>query len=278
MDEKREKTRKVISYIVSLISALLIFALIICCVATFGVSKRYIRITSDSSDYISKSADLTKENLSYITTPSGLPDNFFNDKVTESQIENIFLQELENNYNSNGNAADMTQLKQELKQMFIDYVNSGESSYTNANEENLNYLADTCTTYYSNAVAPRLIKYFIRYCGKIFKVMPIADIGLSVLSGLAILLLYKINTKWFTLFLYYSVAGAGLMAIIMPFILLVSKSVNRINISTISTHDFISAYFNNLLLITVIIGVILVLIGIFIVRRMIKNDDETSVK
>ena len=276
-EKNRTILKSVINYTASIVTALLCFLL--CVAIAFGVltSKWYIKSTVKSSKYISGAATELKEDMISLAIPSGLPENFFNDKISTDLLLDLNNQIINNAYGSANFKTDITAVKAYHIALFKEYASSAElDNELEVSEEGLNYLSDLCAEKYKKMGANSVFKYLSLYAGKLNAYMPFAIIGLIAVNAFCFMFLIKLGkAERDKRFIYFSLCGAGIMTLALPLFVILGGYVKKISISSRAMHQFIMSYVNNILTLLVILGVILIALSIFILFFK-KKDKKTE--
>lgn len=279
MTEKGKNIFKiVINYTVSAITAVFIF--LFCCSVAIGVlsSKSYIKSSVKTTDYIAISAEELKEDMISLAIPSGLPDNFFDDKINNAALLKLNNNCIDNAYDKGAFSIDAANITQYHIDIFKEYAESGAlASDTDVTDESLNYLAELCTEKYKKTAANSVFKYLSFYAAKINKFMPFAIIGTLLFSVFCVVFLLKLSkSQNDKRYIYYALCGSGIMTALIPSIVLLGGFIKKISISSRAMHLFIISFVNNILLILVILGIILIALAVFFL--LFKNKNEKKEK
>ncbi len=264
-DLNKGRLRAAVSYVVSVITAVFIFLFGVSSALGILTSKGYIKHTVKATDYINISADELRETLVSLAIPSGLPENFFADKIDYDLLKELNNNCIDNAYNGSF-SVETQNVKEKLLSIFWEYAESGAlASDVAVTDESLEYLADLCTEKHEKTVASSLFKYLAFYSAKINRFTPFAIIGAFIMSALGVLFLIKLgkaaNEKRF---IYFSLCGGGIMLFAVPFILLVGGFIKKVSIASRSMHLFVVAFINNILLFLIILGIILIAVSVCI--------------
>ena len=272
-DFKKNKLRSIISYIVAIITAMFIFLFGVSGALGILTSKIYIKGTVKRADYINISASELKETLISLAIPSGLPENFFDDKIDYDLLAELNNNCIDNAYDKSSFSVDTAKVKEKHLNIFKAYANSGAlASDIAVTDESLEYLADLCTEKYEKLVANSLFKYLAFYSAKFNRFTPFAIIGTLIFAALGILFLVKLSKAMDEKkYLYFSLCGGGAMLGIVPAILLIGGFVKKISIASRSMHLFIIAFVNNILFFLLIFGIMLILTSAFILVHKKKD-------
>ena len=279
-DLNKNKLRTIISYVVSIITAMFVFLFGVSSALGVATSKQYIKFTVKTAEFINISADELKEDFISLAIPSGLPENFFNDKIYRDLLGEVNNNCIDNAYDKGSFAVDTTKVKEKYLNNFWTYAESGAlASDVAVTDESLEYLANLCTEKYEKTAGNSIFKYLSFYSAKINRLMPFAVVGLLVLSVFGALFVLKLgkftNDKRF---IYFSLCGGGAMLSIIPTILLIGGYVKKISIASRSMHLFIIAFVNNILILLVILGVVLITtsVSILIFKKKDNKIEKNS--
>ena len=277
MTEKNKIILKTaINYTASAITAVFIF--LFCCSAAIGVlcAKNYIKLSVKSADYIALSAEELKEDMISLAIPSGLPEKFFDDKIDSATLLIMNNDCIDNAYDNGKFSVDTADVKQYHINIFKRYAESGAlASDTDVTDESIGYLAQLCTEKYDKIAANSVFKYLSFYAAKINKFMPFAIVGTLLFSVFCIAFLLKIGkAQGDKRYLYYSLCGAGVMSALAPSVLLIGGFIKKVSIASRAMHLFIISFVNNILLILVILGIILIALAVFFLLFKNKNDKK----
>ncbi len=275
-DKNKEIFRAIINYTVSVITAMFIFLFFACAALSLATNKGYINFTVKSAKYNELSAEELNDGLISLAIPSGLPENYFDDKVDTAALEKLNKECIDNAYDFGKFSVDTADLKEKLIKQFKDYAASGAlASDVDVTNESLSYLADLCVEKYEKAAANSVFKYLAFYAAKLNKYVLLATLAMLLISALGLIFVVKLNkNNGNRRFLYFSLCGGGLMAGLIPAIILIGGFVRKISIASRSMHLFVSGFVNNILLLLFIAGFILIGISVFVL--LFKKKDKKT--
>ncbi len=272
MQIAKKDINSVIKIIIALITAFFIFLFSLSVVGTVLTSKQYILYCVSSSDYLKNSLPILKEELSALTIPSGLSENFFDDKIDSEALYNINCEYINSCYDKGVWDITPSGLKQALKQDLVDsfkeYANSGAlASSVNVNDTSLGYLADKCVALYARISTHGIFRHVSLFASKVHKYLPFAIIFTFALSILGIIFLVILSKGTKKDHLYFALCGAGCMSSILPIILLITGYFGNLAISSRAMRILIATYFNNALIALTVFGLILIAVAIIILLK-----------
>lgn len=270
---KKETVRTVLNFLLSFLGSVFISFTSLAVVLAVILSKPYISYTLNSSGYITAAASDLAEELNHLAIPSGLTDDFFNDKINTAELSRLTNEAIESNYSAKPFIPDTAALKNELINHFNNFA-KGETviNLNSDNTEALNELADMCVEKYVSFAAPSLLKYLALYSARLFKYCLIAFAVLGFLSLFTLLFnarLNKENKEKVRSFTFFSLCGAGFMCLIPSVILLLGKFISKVNLQPLSALSFLVSFVNGSLVLLLIIG--LLLLASSIIRMLIKR-------
>ncbi len=281
MQITRQHIGSVIKIIIALITAFFIFLFALSAVCTVLTSKQYILYSVSSSDYLKNSEPILKDGLSALAIPSGLSQNFFDDKIDNDALYNINKEYINSCYDKGIWDITPSGLKQALKQDLIDsfkeYANSGVlASSIDINDSSLSYLADKCVALYMRVSTHGIFRHVSFFASKVHKYLPFAIVFTFVFSVLGILFLTKLSKKTEKNYLYFALCGAGCMSAILPLILLISGFFGNLAITSKAMRILIATYFNNALIALSIFGSVLIVVSVIILLKAQRKQINSS--
>lgn len=275
-DKNKEILRAVINYTTAVITAMFIFLFCVCSDLSLATSKAYIKFTVKSTRYNELSAEELKDGLISLAIPSGLPENYFNDKVDVTALENLNKECIDNAYDAGKFSIETADLKEKFIKEFKDYAASGAlASDVDVTDDSLSYLADLCVEKYERTAANSVFKYLAFYSSKLNKYLLLGTLGTLFVSILGLIFVIRLNKNTGNRnFLYFSLCGGGLMAGLIPAIILIGGFVRKISIASRSMHLFISNFVNNILLLLFIAGLLIIGVSVFVL--LFKKKDKKT--
>lgn len=280
---KKEHIKKVVCLIVAFITAMFLLLSALAGVSDLLTSKSYILYTVGSTKYLENAKQMLKNGLSSLAIPSGLPENFFDDKINSEKLYSINRGFIISCYDTGNVKINNDDLKQELIGQFKDYANSGAlASTVDINDESLSYLADRCVEQYMTVGGNTVFRYICIYSARVNKYIIYALIFTLFFSVLGILFLIKLSYGNGKKYLYFSLCGGGCLSAVLPLILLLGGYIGKLGISSKAMHSFVSAYLNNALIILSVFGLLLIVIAVLILwgerrlkQKFYENEKNT---
>ena len=282
--EKRTESdglRTVLQFILSFLLGLTLTACLLGLAALPSTSESYLKKQVDS-EFLEQSLEAAREKLISLAIPSGLPENFFQDKLDTETFRSSLLSVIEQSYAQKSVVIDTDSLRQTLDGYFREYLaaQTGEDALE-ATEDGIAYLVDSCVETLTPFLNPLLIREITGIMGKVHTPVIIATVGCAALSILIAVFLLSIS-KTATQKLAYprlSLLMSALLLIPIPAYLLATNEVKRIGILSKPLHTFVSQFIESLLIHCLIAGgaiLLLFLILCFLDRKMKKRLDFTA--
>ncbi len=254
--------KKIINILLSFFMAVIIFAFGCCFTTTIITSAPYIKAVASISSYTKNAETEIAEVLESVAIPSGLPQDFFNDKIHTDFIIKTIRQSVE----SAISGKEYTMPKEEIEELvFKDLLNYTKENGIETNDEDLKMLHNTAelsATYYKNYT------YNIFYR------------ALKLLKGISIKMLIATVILAITLaFMYYLLKGkkeltfavlGGAVMLILPIILIITGAAFKWAIASEALLVFVNLYIGIALGIIVLLGVLTLILGIRKAKEFIK--------
>lgn len=264
---KKETVRTVLSFLLSFLGSVFVSFTSLAVILAVVMSKPYIIYTLNSSDYITSAASDLAEELNHLAIPSGLTDDFFNNKINTTELSRLTNEAIKANYSAKPFTPDTAALKKELINHFNDFA-KGETviNLNSDNTEALNELADMCVEKYISFAAPSLLKYLALYSARLFKYCLIAFAVLGFLSLFTLLFnarLNKENKEKVRSFTFFSLCGASFMCLIPSVVLLIGRFISKVNLQPLSALNYLISFVNGALILLLLIGLLLFAFAIF---------------
>ena len=254
--------KKIINILLSFFMAVIIFVFSCCAIGAFLTSAPFIKGAVFVSAYTKNAETEIAESLQSVAIPSGLPENFFDDK-----IHTIFIKNTINNCISSaikGKAYEMPTAEIEAL-IYNDILKYSKENGIQMDEEAETMLKNTASlsaTYYKNFtynIFYRVLKFLK---GISLKMLIAAVVLLAVLAFMHYLLKGKKE-------LCFAYLGGGTM-LFAPIILIISGVAFKWAIASKAVLTFVNLYIGFTLITMVILGVLAILYGIKKSKEIIK--------
>ncbi len=262
---KKETARTVLNLLLSFLGSVFLLLTVLCLVISLTLSRQNIISCLERTDYFNAAAaDLAVE-LNHLAIPSGLDEDFFNDKINLSELSRLTLEAVESNYEGSAVTLNTDAIKNELINHFNEFAKSDTVINLNSNNtEALEELADMCVEKYVSFAAPSLLRYLALYSARLFNYSLMGVAALALLSAFTLIfnsILNKENKEKRTLFAFFSLSSAGIMCILPAAILLIGGFIGRVNLKPLSALNYLVGFVNGALVLLLIFGVILLALG-----------------
>lgn len=228
-----------------------------------------------------------KQDLNDLAIPSGLPQNFFDEKLTDKDLlefEERLFSKVSSSISQKEYAARTEAIKLKFKSLIEDYAKEVLVSGDSVSDEAISVFVNECSTTYLQYLSPSLFQLTLKYFAPILKIIKIISIVTFFLLLAVFIFLFKLSSiKKMCFYCFSSFMASGLILGIIPSYLLITKSMSKINISLASLYNFVSSYLSSCLTVFVITSGILILLSImFLILEFIpfnaKKQPEETIK
>lgn len=269
----RERTRAVISAVLSFFMTLCIALLAVLSLLSFTLFQENSIIGKMNDSYYQGVQDSLTENLKALAPPSGLPDTIFDGLFSLSTIEKDSKAAVQNMLAGIDQTVNTDAVRQTLMDRFTEYA---QSNGTDVNATNLDSLADTCAAVYERQVCSPLLKYYAPIRSVFDRFFAFALIGLSVLLIAMTLFLFRIHRVKHHAVRYciYSLFGSALMIIPIPLFLLIQNNYRNLTITPEHVRVLFISLAQTTLVRLVLGGVLVGLAGVALLPLVAHMRDQ----
>lgn len=272
----KEKNKSILKSVIAIIIAFIItFALAclnICITGKAITNSNFARKIVVKSDYVNNATSEIKEGLSDLAIPSGLPSDFFDNKVTTTLVSDLVLSSIDYHFISNAQKPDFSYIKETLEKDITDYANENFVSIDQDTKSAIKTLTDECYKVYLRYCNPELIEVLGNTVKLLSKVVNLGIIASSVLFVLALLFIYRlVSLKSFFFYSFVSFMSAGLLTGIIPLLLLITNKISQIAILSKTLYSFLCSFVNSSLSIVLLISVLFIIISLVILFLELKQ-------
>lgn len=203
-----------------------------------------------------------------LAIPSGLPQDFFNEKVNYKKFCENFYGCLNNIISKTESFdEDLKDVENEILKLITDYSASAGGELSDSTQKALKEFSSECISIYSSYVKPSLIDYAFSLIAPFKKYLPLGMLISAFLSIFAGFMLFKINrNSSFKKYCYTSFMSAALTVGVIPFILIATKEVAKLLITKESLHEITTGFINDFLWLMVVSGILLAVISLIIIN------------
>lgn len=274
----RERLRLIVSFILSLFVCLgLFFTAVLVDILIFS-SPSFISNSAKKSDYTQFAVVQITEELNDLAIPSGLPEDFFTDKINKNSFSKLFYNCLNNQAEGNKDyTLNVDEFKNEVHTRVTDYSKNEGGELTSEVEKDIELFSQECSKIYLSYVNPSLISYLLEVLVSVKKYLIIA-LAISIAFTLAIgMFLFKLNHKGaFFKYLFCACSGASLTLGVIPICLIATNEIAKISISSKSLYAITTTMAEQLLWVMIISAAVLlfvsfIFLGIKIFRLIFKR-------
>lgn len=249
---KKDLLKKFISTVLSFAVAVFTAVSILLLCVSLIFSKPLVRGLVKSEKYVSAVRAEVLLSLESYAIPGGLPQDFFEEKITPPQIKSDIARAVECAFS--GTEPDFEELRAALKNQIVLYAEENGIKIEEA-EDNINNLVALSVSAYRNFVFSVLLKYACAFVNAIFPWSLLAFAVFAVLGALLSLAVKKIGT----FYLRCGLSGGALMLLIFPLYIIFSGSVSRLGLTSESMF-FLSTSLIYALLFALVLMAVAVLI------------------
>ncbi len=263
-----EKNKLIFKNIIAIVTAfILTFALAclnICLSGKIISNSNFAKRIIASSNYVSNAVTEITEDLCDLAIPSGLPADFFDTKVSDSQVLELVVSAIEHNFNNNTETPDFSHIKETILNEITAYANENFVVIDDETKAAIKTLSDECYNVYLRYCNPTIIQYLGRTVGLLSKVVNLGIIASFLLLGFTLIFLYKlVDIKNFFFYSFVSFMGAGLLSGVIPLILLITNKISHIAIVSKTLYGFICSFVNGSLFIVLSFSLLFVIVSLF---------------
>ena len=269
----KERLRAIISFALAFFVCLGVFTVALTAGALYFVKEGTLVKHIEKSNYTTLAiTDMTDE-LNELAIPSGLPENFFDDKVDSNAFNKLFYSSLKNVLAKNETfSLSIEDFKKEIAISVTEYTKSEVETITSETERDIADFSEECGNIYLSYINPSLLSYVLNILGSVGKYAVWANAISVVFALICVFVLFKLNTtKSFLMYLFASFMGAALTAGVIPGFLLITNELSRIGITSKSLFAVVTGLGNGFL--TTLVVAAAVLAAIALVFAAIKIYD-----
>lgn len=270
-----DKTKFILKKIITLFTAfILTFALAclgLCVTVRIATGGNFAKGIINKTNYVNLAESEIKEDLSDLAIPSGLPADFFDNKISSATISQFVLDSVDYNFSAVDTAPDLTFIKEDFKSDIALWADENFVFIDEATSSAVSLLTEECYNAVLRYCSPSILQYLGRLSVTLGKVSTLGIILALTLSAFTLFFLSKLlNKKEFFFFSFVSFCSSGLLVGIIPLILLITNKISSIAILSKSLYAFVCGFINSCLLALVLFGLLFILISaifVFLEKR-----------
>lgn len=256
--------KKIVNILLSFAMCFTIFLLGISITASTIISAPFLKGVIKLSNYVKNVEPEIAESLQSLTIPSGLPEDFFDDKIHTEYIEKTLNECIEAAVNRKTYDMPTPEIEELIFNDLKTYANEKGIEIDEKTEESLRHTASVCSKYYINytfAIFYRVIKHL----GGVSLKMLIVSIVLLVVL---VFMHYLLNGKKE---LAYALLGAGAM-LVTPIYFIITGKAFEWAISSEALLKVIYVFMSLAIAIPVVLGIASILFGIKKAKKYFKES------
>lgn len=267
----KERLRAIISFVLSFFVCLGVFTTALTAGALYFVKESSIVKCAEKSGYTALAVQDMTDELNELAIPSGLPENFFDDKVDSNAFNKLFYSSLKNVLAKNEDfILSIEDFKNEVAGKVTEYTKSEVETITSETKKDIADFSEECGKIYLSYINPSLLSYILSILGSVSKYAILANAFSIVLVLICAFMLFKLNTKKsFLMYLFTSIMGAALTVGVIPGFLLITDELSRIGITSKSLFAIVTSLGNGFLTALVVSAAILAVVAlVFLVIKI----------
>ncbi|MBQ9977805.1 MAG: hypothetical protein IJP21_04370 [Clostridia bacterium] len=270
--DKKLILKKIITVFTAFILTFALACLGLCVTAKVATKSDFFKGVINKTNYINFAEEEIKEGLSDLAIPSGLPSDFFSDKIKSDTISKIITDSV-NHIFLNSSAPDFSFIKENLQKEITLWANENFVFIDDATNSAISLLSEECYHVVLRYTSPDIFQYLGRLASAFSKVAIIGIISSLILCAFTLFFLFKLlSRKEFFFFSFVSFCSGGLLVGIIPFILLITNKIASIAILSKSLYAFVCGFVNSCLVILALFGLLFILISVIFVLLEKKQN------
>lgn len=273
MDNK--KSRKTVSYIISLLLTIFISIFIVITITNFTImNPKFLIDKMNENNFFQQAVVNLNADIQQETQSTGFPiemfENYINEESTSELMENYIL----NAFEGGSTTIDTSNLETKLETDINNYLES-ENIIINSEEQTaISILKTNIINYYQTYLTIPYLDLIINIINNYHSIYYIIAVILIILIIISSFILYRLYNHYRPRRRYfaYSLISSGLITFTLPAIIYFGKFVDKISLSPRYIYDFITSVGNTYLLIYVVTGCILMISGFITAYLKFKNN------
>ncbi len=269
--------RRTIATFFSFSSALLLMLGLAAFIAWGVCSPAYAKAVLTRTDYPQQARAEIAEELSYYTTPSGLPEDFFADYPEEQQLLADIVTAADCAFS--GEPFTPTAFSESLHSRLSAYAQNQIHATQESSADSIQMLVTYCTTAYCTYTASAPLRLLGQMGGYLQPAAPLGGGFCLVLGLVLLLLLTRLGKEHARFYIACALGGGGLLLAVFPGIVLLSGGVSRLVVSSPALFTLLSVMLYSLLGLLVAAGVVLIFLAILVrlpaLRRTPAHEQPT---
>lgn len=269
----KDRLRAIVSFLLSALVCLGVF-----CAATLTdilifSSPSFIRTCAEKSGYTELAVAQLTDELNDLAIPSGLPDDFFTDKIDEKDFVSPFYTCLDNLTSGNNDyTLNVDEFKTEVYNLVSDYSKNEVGDFSSEVEKDIQRFSEECSNIYLSYINPSLTSYLFELLTSAKTYLILALIFSVIFTFGVGAFLFKVNNKSdFLKYCFTSLCGASLTLGVIPAYIIIANEISKVSISSKSLYAITTTLAEEFLWVMIISAIILFVASLVFVFIKIFN-------
>ncbi|MDR0887007.1 MAG: hypothetical protein LBN22_11790 [Clostridiales Family XIII bacterium] len=251
---QRHRAKAVVSTLLAFVlSTVLVLLTVLVIVQATLLNDQYMKTQVDKSNYVTLVKDEIDNSFISYGQSSGFEESFFSGKVTDLDLRQDLVSELNKLYNPNSSGANVDKFRTDIYVSMIDYAKAQGDEITPEVDEAVSYLADLCKETYRLEVTTPFTTQLYTALHKLQGLMIFGFIGIGLLFLVVIAFLLGVHKKKYRAVPYvsYSFLSAGLVLLVASLVVLFSNIIGRLGILNKPLYELVTTYIENIFVMTI---------------------------
>ena len=166
---------------VSFVLCLLVSVLLICLSVWTALTPEFTIDKIKNSNYVDHAVDEMTQDLNDLAIPAGLPDNFFNQKISKNDFEELLISKITAKIEGKDFTADAHPIKLSIEKQVEDYIVKTLGTNEMVWDDALSQFTNECYTVYLQYLSPSLFDLAFSTFSEISAILMIAIIIIVVI-------------------------------------------------------------------------------------------------
>lgn len=278
-----------ICVLLSFIESLLIMVITVGLCFLVILSPLFIKGALKSSDYVNLTVEEMKTELNDLAIPAGLPADFFNDKFTEKDKEELLelgITRISSDIKQSSYTVDMEPIKDKFRGYIEEYATEKLGSSDAISSDAIDMLLTECATIYKVHARPASVRRLFTGLGQVLTpLMIVSLVSVALVVGIFLFQRRLLKREEFWRYGFSVVFGSALMTGVFPLYLLITGTIEKIGMASKSMREFFITYLESFLVVFVVASVILTALSVLCLltlkgklcfKKPLKTLDKTE--
>lgn len=263
----KDRLRVIFSYALAFLVCLGVFATAVSVDLLVISSPKTALNIAEKSGYAEIAADQLIEELNYLAVPSGIPEDFFTNKVDKAEFKALFLTVAEKTVCADKSyKLDLKPFNTKVLNWVTDYSKNESGDYNEETQKDIVLFANECENIYLSYVNPSFISYILTILISIKKYASLGLLISAIFTLVCGFVLFKLNhIGSFIKYTFFAFSGAALTTGVIPTLLLSTNEISRVAISSKSLYAFATTFAQHFLWIALISAIILAFVALVLI-------------